>query len=58
MLNCLFLQFDTYGNIINSLCAIVCNIVINAFPIYVIVFYNRRENYERVSNNDEDFMAR
>lgn len=58
MINCQYLKFDTYGNAINSLCAILCSIVITVFPFFFIIFYNLPKNYQKVLNSDEDFMAR
>jgi len=58
ILNCKYLSFDTYVDVLNSICAISCAIVINVFPFFVIIFYNIRKNYEKVLNEDEDFMAR
>lgn len=57
-LNCRSLEFDSYGNILNSLCAIFCALVVNLFPLFVIIFYNIRKNYDKIFNNEEDFMAR
>lgn len=58
VLNCKYLSFDTYGDIVNSIFAIFCAIVINVFPFFVLIFFNIRKNYDKVLNNDEDFMAR
>ncbi len=52
ILNCRYLSFDTYGDVFNSLCAIICAVVINLFPFFVIVFYNIYKNYEKVINDD------
>ncbi len=58
ILNCKYLSFDTYGDVLNSLCATFCAIVINVFPFFLIIFYNIHKNYEKVKSDNEDFMAR
>lgn len=58
MINCYYLKFDTYGNFINSLCALLCSFVLITFPIFVIIFYNIPINYKKVLNRDGEFMDR
>jgi hypothetical protein len=58
MINCQYLKFDTYGNVINSLSALLCSIILVAFPFFIIVFFNIPKNYLKVLNRDEDFVAR
>ncbi len=44
MINCSILTFDSAGNTINSLIALFCAILINGFPLFVIIFYNIPKN--------------
>ena len=52
MINCQYIKFDTYGNAINSLFAILCSIVLNVFPFFLFIFYNLPKNYEKIKNRD------
>ena len=58
-LNLLFYcRWDTIGNSINSLLAIVFSAFIILYPVFVAVFYSRPANYERIMNYDKEFLAR
>ena len=57
-LNFYYCYFNNYGNIINSLIASVCGIAIVTFPFFVLYFFSRKNNQEKIRNNDEEFMER
>jgi len=57
-LNYYYFRFDSYGNIINSVCAGMFGSIIIVFPFFVIVFYNLKQNYQKIKNNDTEFFER
>lgn len=57
-LNMQYLSFDSSGDTVNSLITIFVGILIISFPFFVIVFYNLPKNYQKIEQNDEEFLAR
>ena len=57
-INFYYLYFNNYGNVINSLITSVCGVAVVIFPFYVLYFYSKKQNVEKIHNNDEEFMER
>ncbi len=57
-LNLYFLQFDTYGDTINSCLTLLFGGVLVLFPFFVGTFYNLPKSFERILSLNEEFFAR
>ena len=57
-LNFYYFSWNTYGDAINSLIALFVGLIIVTFPFFVAVFYNMKRSYERIIQNDVEFLAR
>jgi hypothetical protein len=57
-LNLYFLQFDTYGDAINSCLTWLFGSVLLLFPFFVGTFYNLPKSFERILSLNEEFFAR
>ena len=56
--NFYYLYFNNYGNVINSLITSVCGVAVIIFPFFVLYFYSKKQNVEKIRNDDEEFMER
>ena len=53
-----YCKWDSAGNIVNSLMAVICTLAIFAFPFFVSIWYFKKENYQLILKLDKDFIAR
>jgi hypothetical protein len=57
-LNICNLKWHSYGDITNSLIALLVSTILVFLPFFVGIFYNLRKNYARILKLDTDFLAR
>ena len=57
-INLSYLNFNTYGNVINSLIALSVIFVIFVFPVYLLCIYSPKKNYNKILESDEEFLAK
>ena len=57
-LNLFYLRWSAYGDALNSSIALFFGILILAFPLFIAVHYNLPNNYKKITQRDEDFLAR
>ena len=57
-LNLLYLRWQNYGDIFNSVIAVSTGFCVVVFPFFVAVFYNLTKNHERILARDGDFLGR
>lgn len=53
-----YFEWHTGGDAINSLLSLVFGIILVVFPIFVAVFYSKETNLKKITNGDQDFVAR
>lgn len=53
-----YFYFNTPGNTFNSLISITVTLIIFAYPIFVLAFYNLKKMRSNIQNNDENFFGR
>lgn len=57
-LNLTYLNWTSYGKVFNSLMSISISAILIAFPVFVVTFYNLRNNFSRILSADEEFFDR
>ena len=57
-LNFYYFRFNTFGDAINSLCAIIFGGTLLVYSVLQQIFYSLRQNYARILNGDTEFSAR
>lgn len=57
-INFYYFNFDTYGNVINSILTLVFAFLLIAFPFYVACFYSLNSVYCNILAKDRDFFAK
>jgi hypothetical protein len=55
-LNLFYFNFDTFGNAVNSLVAVVILVIVIGMPFFVRCFYGNRRNVNKIWNQEPDFM--
>ena len=53
-----FFKWTTFGDAVNTLCAIFFGCMLLVFPFFVPIFFSLNLNYKRVFNNDSEFLKK
>lgn len=55
--NISYLYFNSYGNVINSLIALLVCVIILVFPVVLLCLYLPQKNYDKILQGDKEYMA-
>jgi len=56
--NLFYLEFNNYGNWINSVITLVVLLIILTFPFIIMCLYLPKSNFDKILQGDEEFLAK